>query len=42
MKEIQTFGVDELKGRDGVTAYNREYKNTSGEARLWRTAAPVP
>ena len=27
MKEIQTLGVDELKGRDGVTAYSKEFKN---------------
>ena len=40
MKEIQTFGVDELKGRDGVMAYSKEYKNTSREARLRRAVAP--
>ena len=27
MKEIWTLGVDELKGRDGVMAYSKEFKN---------------
>ena len=27
MKEIQTLGVDELKQRDEVTAYSKEFKN---------------